>query len=218
MRRVITSIGCGVLLLCVLALAAYGAKTKLERKAPGTVDTHVQTESATRPATATPQPVIHETISAPQPVTLEPIPVPLPSEPNTSAGTAAYEVPWQSINAGGQPATSANYSVNASVGQSTIGYSTSTNFEAGVGYWYGMTGGCSCPHQCDYDEDLFLTALDLGALIDVLFAGRPEEQDPDCPNTRGDFDCDGFPTALDLGGLIDHLFAGGPPPCDPCNP
>jgi uncharacterized delta-60 repeat protein len=37
---------------------------------------------------------------------------------------------------------------------------------------------CDCPYQCDYDEDTFLTALDLGSLIDVLFAGRSEDQDP----------------------------------------
>lgn len=77
---------------------------------------------------------------------------------------------------------------------------------------------CCCPHQCDYDGDGYLTSLDLGALIDVLFAGRPEQQDPGCPSSRGDFDNDGFPTALDLAGLIDHLFAGGEGPCDPCNP
>ena len=76
--------------------------------------------------------------------------------------------------------------------------------------------GCACPYQCDYDEDGFLTALDLSALIDVLFTGRPEDQDLDCPTSRGDFDCDGFPTALDLSGLIDHLFAGGAGPCEPC--
>jgi hypothetical protein len=79
---------------------------------------------------------------------------------------------------------------------------------------------CACPYQCDYDTDGFLTALDLSALIDVLFAGRPEEQDPDCPTSRGDFNYDGFPDALDLSvsGLIDHLFSGGDTPCDPCNP
>ena len=76
--------------------------------------------------------------------------------------------------------------------------------------------GCVCDFQGDYDYDGFLTALDLGALIDVLFAGKPEEQDPACPTTRGDLDCDDFPTALDLGILIDYLFAGGPAPCDPC--
>jgi hypothetical protein len=196
------------LLLSVLALTVFGAKMKPERKSPGTIDTKVQTETAKRPVTATQPPAV-----------LSPAPAPDTPAPSTIAGAAAYDVPWQSVNAGGQPATSTNYSVHASIGQSTIGYATSTNYEAGIGYWYGMAGGgCSCPYQCDYDTDGFLTALDLGSLIDVLFAGRPEETDPDCPTSRGDFDNDGFPTALDLGRLIDHLFAGGPPPIDPCNP
>ena len=76
---------------------------------------------------------------------------------------------------------------------------------------------CACPFQNDYDADGFVTSLDLAALIDVLFAGDPEIQDPLCPAGRGDFDCDGFPTALDLGGVIDHLFAGGTAPCQPCD-
>ena len=75
---------------------------------------------------------------------------------------------------------------------------------------------CDCPFQDDYDEDGFITALDLSSIIDVLFAGRPDVRDPACPTWRGDDDCDGFSTALDLSIKIDHLFAGGPPPCDPC--
>ena len=76
---------------------------------------------------------------------------------------------------------------------------------------------CSCPHQADFDDDGFITALDLAALIDILFAGSLDIPDPACPTTRGDFDCDGFDTALDLSGLIDHLFAGGAGPCEPCS-
>jgi hypothetical protein len=90
------------------------------------------------------------------------------------------------------------------------------NFVPGFGEASITVNSCSCPSQCDYDDDGFLTAVDLGTLIDVLFAGHPEIQDPQCPTSRGDFDCDGFPTALDLGGLMDHLFGGGDPPCDPC--
>jgi hypothetical protein len=77
-------------------------------------------------------------------------------------------------------------------------------------------GGCACPHQSDFDDDGFLTALDLGTLIDILFAGGSDVQDPDCPSARADLDCDAFATALDLGVLIDHLYAGGDAPCDPC--
>jgi hypothetical protein len=76
---------------------------------------------------------------------------------------------------------------------------------------------CYCPYQCDYDEDTFLTALDLGALIDILFGGDPDIQDPRCSSPKADFDCDAFSTALDLSGLIDHLFASGAGPCDPCD-
>lgn len=80
----------------------------------------------------------------------------------------------------------------------------------------GVGTVCACPYQSDFDEDGFITALDLGNLIDILFAGKQDVQDPNCPTPRADFDCDGFSTALDLGQIIDHLFAGGRSPCDPC--
>jgi hypothetical protein len=61
----------------------------------------------------------------------------------------------------------------------------------------------------DFDSDGFLTAIDLAAMIDILFAGVPM---PDPPELA-DLNCDGFPDALDLGLIIDHLFAGGDAPC-----
>ena len=77
---------------------------------------------------------------------------------------------------------------------------------------------CDCPFQADFDENTLLDALDLNAVIDVLFFGGTNPQDPQCPTTRTDFNCDTFPDALDLNDMIDHLFFGGPPPCDPCAP
>jgi len=62
----------------------------------------------------------------------------------------------------------------------------------------------------DMDADGYFTALDLGVLIDLLFAGGPNP----CPEYIADMDCSGYPDVLDLGWLIDFLFAGGPPsPC-----
>lgn len=78
--------------------------------------------------------------------------------------------------------------------------------------------GCLCPMQSDFDDDGFLTALDLNQLIEILFFAGTDIQDPGCPMTRSDFDCDLFPTALDLNDLISHLFFGGDGPCDPCAP
>lgn len=85
---------------------------------------------------------------------------------------------------------------------------------------HNIIGGssCVCANQGDIEPDGFLTALDLAACIDVLFAGSPDVQDAECPSPRFDIDCDGFSTSLDLSKLIDHLFAGGDGPCDPCAP
>ena len=75
---------------------------------------------------------------------------------------------------------------------------------------------CLCPNQGDSEPDGFITALDLAAVIDALFAGGANLQDADCPTFRFDLDCDLFTTALDLAVVIDHLFAGGQGPCAPC--
>ncbi len=61
----------------------------------------------------------------------------------------------------------------------------------------------------DLDGDSFPTALDLGQLIDLLFAGSTDYPDA---HWAGDLDFDRFYTALDLGILIDVLFAGAEPP------
>ena len=80
-----------------------------------------------------------------------------------------------------------------------------------------LSPSCTCPNQADFDTDGFHTALDLGHMIDILFAGHIDTQDPQCLGPRADLDCDGFSTALDLGRLIDYLFAGAPGPCNPCS-
>jgi hypothetical protein len=75
---------------------------------------------------------------------------------------------------------------------------------------------CECPGHGDIDADGFMTPLDLGQAVDILFAGAVNVQDLRCIVPRADFDCDGFTTPLDLGALIDHLFASGPPAGNPC--
>lgn len=91
------------------------------------------------------------------------------------------------------------------------------NFVPGFAAASIIVNACSCPFQSDFDADGFLTSVDLSGMIDVLFAGSPEPQDPECPSGRFDFNCDGFPDSIDLSNFIDHLFAGGPGPCAPCD-
>jgi choice-of-anchor B domain-containing protein len=81
---------------------------------------------------------------------------------------------------------------------------------------YANPDQIGCPHQGDFEPDGFITALDLSAVIDALFVGGPDPQDPDCPTRRFDFDCDSFTTTLDLTAVIDYVYASGPGPCDPC--
>lgn len=78
-----------------------------------------------------------------------------------------------------------------------------------------VTVGLRCPHQGDAEPDGFITALDLSAMVAVLFESGPNPQDPCCPTYRLDFDCDGFTTALDMAKMVDYLFAGGLGPCNP---
>jgi hypothetical protein len=50
-----------------------------------------------------------------------------------------YRLDWFTpmTGSGGGPAGSANYAVNLTVGQTAIGASSSANYGAGLGYWYG---------------------------------------------------------------------------------
>jgi hypothetical protein len=50
-----------------------------------------------------------------------------------------YRLDWFTplTGGGGGPAGSASYAVNLTVGQTAIGASSSANYGAGLGYWYG---------------------------------------------------------------------------------
>ena len=76
---------------------------------------------------------------------------------------------------------------------------------------------CSCPYQADFDESQVVDAVDLNGLINALFFGGPNPQDPHCAFSRGDLNLDGFPDALDLGEMIDYLFFGGFFTRNPCD-
>jgi hypothetical protein len=53
-----------------------------------------------------------------------------------------YRLDWFTplTGGGGGPASSTHYAADFTVGQSSIGPSSSTNYEVGLGYWYGIGG------------------------------------------------------------------------------
>jgi hypothetical protein len=51
-----------------------------------------------------------------------------------------YRLDWYVVltGGGGGPADSANYAADFTIGQSAKGASSSNNYAAGLGYWYGI--------------------------------------------------------------------------------
>ena len=61
---------------------------------------------------------------------------------NALAGMSStnYRLDWYVVltGGGGGPTDPANYVTNFTIGQTARGLSSSANYEAGLGYWYGL--------------------------------------------------------------------------------
>ena len=97
---------------------------------------------------------------------------------------------------------------------------TGTAVCIGLGYDYNVEGttlfGCNCPSQGQFGTSKTRDAVAISSLIDIVFFGAPEPQDPKCPLGRGDVDCNGVTDAIELAEVIEEVFFGGPGACDPC--
>ncbi len=53
--------------------------------------------------------------------------------------SASYNLEWHVIGGGGEPVTSANYTVNSTAGQGSASppYSVSSSYAVSGGYWFG---------------------------------------------------------------------------------
>ena len=137
--------------------------------------------------------------------------------PIVSSPMSNYTITWSSINGGGTTnASSTNYSMGNSVGQSAAGAAASTNYSVGIGFWYGAAGGCSCPSQGDVNPDLVVDVFDVIQAIAIAFSGGVDITDPGCPTSRCDVNNDGAADVFDVIYLIATAFSGGPNPIDPC--
>jgi hypothetical protein len=57
--------------------------------------------------------------------------------------SASYAINWDVIGGGGGPMNSPSHALNGTVGQAAIGTSSSTSYELGAGYWYGMVAAAT---------------------------------------------------------------------------
>jgi len=165
-----------------------------------------------------------ETAVTAQPVADDPAPQTVTPLTPAPAGTDAYDIPWQSINAGGDDMSSTNYQMLSSVGQSVIGYTSSTNYEHGIGYWYGMeTGGggdCFCGDPVgDVNCDAALNPVDVVYMVNFVYKNLDARCIPtgwDCPYNIGDVNCDTAVNPVDVVYYVNAVYKNLNAFCDPC--
>jgi len=156
--------------------------------------------------------------AATSPAELRPVEVEPEVAGASSEAAAAFQINWSSINGGGAiGATSANYKMGLSVGQSAAGSGSSANYKAGIGFWYGAGGGGggACPVALTGDVNLTgtLTSADIISLVNFVFKGGATPQPCEA---AGDVNCSGTVTSADIIHMVNHVFKGGPAPCDVC--
>ncbi|MFH1927153.1 MAG: hypothetical protein ABIK79_03115 [Chloroflexota bacterium] len=55
-----------------------------------------------------------------------------------SARLTDYALPWYTLGGAGGQAESASYGLSATLGQTAMGVSSSTSYQARAGFWYGV--------------------------------------------------------------------------------
>ncbi len=126
----------------------------------------------------------------------------------TAEPAAGEEINWQVISSGGTRGTSPNFVLNGTVGQTAVGFGSSTNYGLSHGFWQEFGGGCCIGIRGNVDGDPgdATNVADLTFLVDFLFFEGPA---PPCFE-EGDVDASGAINVADLTYLVDFLFFEGP--------
>jgi len=130
---------------------------------------------------------------------------------------AALSISSSSLNGGGAiGATSTNYDMGSSAGQSVAGRAGSASFDLDIGFW--TTDGT--PQQCcliastgDVNTDGNLTSADIIFMVNYVFKGGAT---PNPCEAAADVNCDGNVTSADVIYMVNFVFKGGTPPCNVC--
>jgi len=133
------------------------------------------------------------------------------------SAAAAFRVDWLTINAGGDHgATSTQYGISYSVGQTVTGEGSSTNYAVGLGFWYGVdgtTGACPIAISGDVNVSGTVSSADIIHMVNFVFKGGPAALPCEA---NGDVNCTGGITSADIIHMVNFVFKGGLAPCDIC--
>ena len=130
--------------------------------------------------------------------------------------TAGEEINWSSLNSGGVlNSSSTNFRLSGSVAQSVIGFSTSANFDLGIGFWYGEGLYCIA-RPGDANASNTYTLGDIISIVNYIFNKPGCVPTPVCWLTsllcRGDWNGSGTVTLGDAIQGVNYIFTkpGGP--------
>jgi hypothetical protein len=126
------------------------------------------------------------------------------------SSASAESIGRQTISAGSCIGTSSAFVLGGTVGQTAVGYGSSSNIGVSQGFWT-QTGGVD--YLCgDAYASGAVDIDDVVYLISYIFSGGPA---PD-PVESGDADCSEGIDIDDVVYLIAYIFTGGPEPCADC--
>lgn len=133
----------------------------------------------------------------------------------TKAGPAdpatGEEINWQVISSGGTEGTSTNYILNGTLGQTAVGFGSSTNYGLSHGFWQQFGPTTCCNHdgiRGDVDMSGSLNVADVTYLVAFLKGIGPS---PPCEE-EGDVDGSGTVNVADVTYLVAYLKGLGPAP------
>jgi hypothetical protein len=135
---------------------------------------------------------------------------PQAKHPVVAEPTTGEEVNWSSVNSGGViGSSSTNFILSGSVAQSVIGFSTSTNYHMGIGFWYGP--GLYCVGlPGDANASNTYTLGDAIAIVNYIFNKPGCSPQPICWLSgllcRGDWNASGTVTLGDVIQAVNYIF------------
>ncbi len=140
--------------------------------------------------------------------------------PPTAAAEPATgeEINWQVISSGGTEASSTNFVLKGTAGQTAVGSGSSASFGLSHGFWQESAGGCCNGDGIRGNVDNIAGAggeidvADLTFLVAYLFQSGNAPPCMDEGNVDGITSVGGPIDVADLTFLVEYLFLGGPAP------
>jgi len=226
MNRRVLICGMCVILVCILAGAAMGEKPTTDGKRSATLDRKTEpakTVPATKPEPAATSAAVPASSGDRLIAGDENQEIITPANDLLEQGADAYAVPWKSINGGGGTASTPTHRVSVSIGQTLIGYTSSPDHAAGIGYWYGIptADGCDCGAVWgDMNGDASVNPVDVVYIINFVYRAQDDRPVlPSCPDQPGDVNCNGPVDAVDVVYYLNYVYKDQNAFCsDPCTP